>query len=263
MFTNSDVKFYLSGGESNNLKSLSFGGVISTTEITDSTNNLFGRVSQVQSEMGYEDYRCFYIVNESDETLTNFQVSLSSDVYTLGMKFSIEKQKIILGGYPVGGSFTIKYRATINGMTIAQNTNPILFSPNPVTQASLIQAALNELDYLSDVIVSGEIENDFWVYVITFPGFKRHNLLELVSNDLLGSITSIEITGFVDGSPINAICSSIGVVTQVPFGVEFTSSFSLEALESLDAIGVWVKRVIEAGNEVSLDEATLTISASI
>lgn len=69
----SEIKFYYTGGASNNNPLLSKGGVISSVEITSaSLHNLFDKVSGAQSTAGLMDYRCIGVKN------TNATLALES-----------------------------------------------------------------------------------------------------------------------------------------------------------------------------------------
>lgn len=60
----SDIKYYLSGGNSNTDPNAALGGAISTTQITDATvANLFDNVSSAETTAGDTEYRCFYVKN--------------------------------------------------------------------------------------------------------------------------------------------------------------------------------------------------------
>lgn len=62
--TAADLKFYFSGGTSNTDPDASLGGIISTTEITDSSdNNLFDDVTGAEADTGDTEYRGFYLKN--------------------------------------------------------------------------------------------------------------------------------------------------------------------------------------------------------
>ena len=62
--TSDDIKFYLSGGETNSNPNLSLGGDISNTEIANATlHNLFDRVLGDESYTGDTEYRAFYVKN--------------------------------------------------------------------------------------------------------------------------------------------------------------------------------------------------------
>ena len=59
-----DIKQYLSGGSGNTDPNASLGGAISTTEITDNTdNNLFDDVSGSEATAGDTEYRGHYVKN--------------------------------------------------------------------------------------------------------------------------------------------------------------------------------------------------------
>lgn len=263
MPSNSDVKFYLSGGNFNNLPASSLGGSISIVEIEDGLNNLFDRVTIDQSKNGITNYRSFYIVNETNSILSNVNLSLTSDNYAIGMIKRSEIQRILIGDYPVGGTFVLNYKVAVNGILISQNTNNIQFDPSPNILASNIQNALNSLTYSPNAVVSGQFNGDFWICLVNFSGFKQQHMLELTSNNLLGSLTSISISSILTGSPINAVSSSISIDTQIPNDVEFDTSFSLGDIEHLDTISLWMKRIIDPNTEVDLFteiEGTLQIT---
>lgn len=243
MFSNSDIKFYLSGGEANKFKSLSLGGSISNTTISDNINNLFAETTKQESRDGSEKYRCFYIVNESDEILRFTSLSAEETSYCIGIDQKTEIQTITLSGFPVGGSFVIAFRASINGETSVDLTDDINFSPNPTTQATAIQNALNALPHLPEVQVSGSVSFNSWNYTVNFSEYRKYDLLEIAANDLLGS-SSFEIKSTVNGGPINAIATDIGIENLVPTGVSFASEFEIGDLQPLDAIAVWLRRII-------------------
>jgi len=76
-----DLKFYLSGGAGNSDPDASLGGIISTTEITDaSDNNLFDDVSGDEASSGDTEYRGFYVKNTHGTiTLQNSKIWFSSN----------------------------------------------------------------------------------------------------------------------------------------------------------------------------------------
>ena len=56
----SDLEFYLSGGGSNSNPNAALGGVISSSAITNaSDNNLFDDVTGDEADSGETHYRCF------------------------------------------------------------------------------------------------------------------------------------------------------------------------------------------------------------
>jgi hypothetical protein len=77
----SDIKYRLSGGSSNSDPNASLGGVKSSTEVTDNTdNNLFDDVSGAEHTAGDIEYRCIYVHNgHGSLTLTSPVVWIQSD----------------------------------------------------------------------------------------------------------------------------------------------------------------------------------------
>lgn len=68
--TTSDIRFYLTGGESNTNPYLSLGGNMSSTQVlSGQLNNLFDDVTGDESAVGDTEYRCIAIKN-NHETLT-------------------------------------------------------------------------------------------------------------------------------------------------------------------------------------------------
>lgn len=77
----SDLLFYLSGGAGNSDPDASLGGIISTTQITDaSDNNLFDDVSGDEASSGDTEYRGLYLFNNhATITLQNSKIWFSSN----------------------------------------------------------------------------------------------------------------------------------------------------------------------------------------
>lgn len=250
MFTASDVKFYLSGGEYNRDPDSSLGGEISGTELGDHVNNLFSPVPTV----GGIFYRCIYVVNGSDSVMTDTTISVNSEHVTVGVADKTEVQQIRISGFPVGGDFVLNYTGTDSGVLVSQDTDPINFTPDPEDMAQNIQTALNDLDLLGDVTVSSMFEDSTWLYDVTFGGShagRAHDLLTVVTDDVLGS-TDIDVIAIVDGNPINAVAASVGFDNQSPDDVSFSSSVVVGILHPLDSFAVWLRRETDESGEVSL-----------
>ena len=76
----SDLKFYLSGGASNDDPNAALGGIISSEAVADDTlNNLFDDVSGVEHAAGDTNYRCIYVKNDSAETAYNVKVYIDTN----------------------------------------------------------------------------------------------------------------------------------------------------------------------------------------
>lgn len=76
-----DLEFYLTGGASNSDPDVSLGGAVSSTAITDSTdNNLFDDVSGSEASAGDTEYRCFAVQNDhGSDTLENSKLWFTSN----------------------------------------------------------------------------------------------------------------------------------------------------------------------------------------
>lgn len=72
------LKFYLSGGRENYSPSASLGGTRSLNILTDQKNNLFDDVPAVDALEGTQEFSCLFLVNESNSTVSNIQVRISS-----------------------------------------------------------------------------------------------------------------------------------------------------------------------------------------
>lgn len=77
----SDLEFYLSGGGSNSNPNAALGGVISSSAITNaSDNNLFDDVTGDEADSGDTEYRCIYLKNNHGSiTLQNSKIWISSN----------------------------------------------------------------------------------------------------------------------------------------------------------------------------------------
>ena len=66
-----DIDFHLSGGAANADPNASLGGAISNNQIVGgSLHNLFDQVAGAESSAGDSEYRCFYVRNNSAQTLS-------------------------------------------------------------------------------------------------------------------------------------------------------------------------------------------------
>jgi hypothetical protein len=96
-----DIQYRLSGGAGNSDPNASLGGVISSTAVTDNTdNNLFDDVSGAEHTAGDVEYRCIYVRNNHGSlTLTSAVVWIQSD--TTGAESDIS---IAVGTAAVNGT---------------------------------------------------------------------------------------------------------------------------------------------------------------
>jgi hypothetical protein len=276
MFDSSDIKYYLSGGTSNKLPNLSIGGLPSVEEVGNGLNNLFSIVSKQEIADGSRIFRCIYIANTGSSILEDTIVWLDQDTITttlVGVAMAIEVQTFIIGGWPVGGSFSLRYTANVSGVPVSQDTNPISFVPQINNLASNIQNALNELDLLGDVSVSGSIVSSMWQLRITFGGshsYRYHQILQIVDNNIVGVNVTTSISILTAGNPINGVASSIGFETQQPAEVEFSqpnsqnNAIPIGILEPSDIFGLWIMRTVSANTDAesdSVDDVTINLAA--
>lgn len=76
----SDIKFYLSGGASNDNPNAALGGAKSSVEIvTDTLSNLFDEVTGDEHTAGDTNYRCLFVKNDSAETAYNVKLWIDSN----------------------------------------------------------------------------------------------------------------------------------------------------------------------------------------
>ncbi len=278
MFNIADLSYHLSGGDANNLPAMSLGGSPSTTLVKDDVNTLFSTVSKVAMRDGGSSYRCMYIFNQSDYTIENVRLFIDQfnpiSTLRLGLSIRTAVQKIVLGGDPTDGHFTLTYTVNVSGVTTIQTTNNINFDIDVNVIAENIQDRLNELDYLSGVSVAGSTLDGDRVFLVSFAGdenFRYHQPLVVASNDLIGFTTSIEITVVEGGSPVNAIATSIGHDNQVPSDVGFFdatdagSSVLVGRLETLDGFALWLERNTPSGTAATdqTDEASINLSGEV
>jgi len=272
MFNDTDLKYYLSGGLSNKLPSKSLGGPPSPTLVKDDVNTLFSRVPKE----GGTSYRCMYIVNEGSSTMENVKLYLSqtNPLVSLAVVRRAEVQKITVGSEVVGGYFSLKYRRNVVGITFEQTTNNIDYDADIDVMASNIQNRLNELDYLSGILVVASIVDTSRVFLVSFTdddNFRNHETLTVDANALFGSVVLLGVNAVTDGSPVNAIADDIGFDNQSPNGAEFSlpsasSPRIVGRLEPLDGFGVWLKRTITDGTNVAadaVDQVVLHIVAQV
>jgi hypothetical protein len=154
--TSSDLEFYLSGGSSNSNPNAALGGIISSSAITNaSDNNLFDDVSGDEADSGDTEYRCFYVKNNhSSITLQNSKIWFSSNTTSSddtldialageglnssaevianestapsGETFSAPANKgagLSVGNVPSGQFYGIWIRRTVNASASAVNAN--------------------------------------------------------------------------------------------------------------------------------------------
>lgn len=273
-FSTSNILFVLSGGISNLHPANSIGGPPSSKTIGNGIDFLFPQVTTTEETSGSTIYRCIYIFNQNNSTMSNVTLWLTDTGLTsvaVGVLIQNEIQTIIIGGSPTGGTFSLTYTGSVNGVAFSQTTSLITWSSNASTTATNIQTALNSLSLLGGVIVSGSGTT----YTITFAGIngnRDHALLQVAANNITGSNVTLTTNEVQAGAPINAIAPNIGFQNQTPFGIVFSTPTSqatgitIGTLDPLDIFYIWLKRTVPSGinaGSSNVDSAIVNIFANV
>lgn len=251
MINQEDVYFVFSGGSSNSNPLLSLGGDPSSVAITSIFNNLFNNVTETQSNAGYTDYRCCYVLNSSStETLYNIEIFLEKEILNgsdvlMGINKQNEIQNVLISGDVTGGSITFSFLET--NFVVIYNSDISVFASN-------FQTAINAISGVSGITVSGQSFTNSTSFDVTFAGDmanKYYSLIELVTNNLTPSGSSVVITRTVAGSPINYTFPLQSSVTADP-NITFTSptidsTITLGDLQAGDYFYIWLKRITAPG----------------
>jgi hypothetical protein len=256
------IGIVLSGGSSNTNPKLSLGGNPSSYPITGSNNNLFSDILEAEKRaVAITDYRCFYVFNDNATgTFYNSSIYISSQVdagsnVQIGIDFRKDIQKIVIGGSPAGGSFTLEY---LSPGEDGHSTITADYNANADIWAANLQKAFNDTASLDGLIVTTEIDGaGKRVFTITFDGInsnKFHENLKLSANNLTPGGTTITISKIQDGSPIDSIAPSIDTERVSPSRVVFYDTSSLNrlfigSLHPDDGFPVWIKRTTTTSSQ--------------
>lgn len=248
------IDFFLSGGLANVDGNQSLGGLPSNQLYLPGTNTLFAQVTSDEAQNGGEVYRCIYGSANSTADLTNCSVSVLQNTefssVSIGFELADDVQIIEFAGTPTGGTFTLKYLALVNDVTVVQETYPITYSTLATTAAD-IQTALNDLTYLSTTLVEGQAPSLFQVTFAGEDGHRSQILLEVTNFAVIGS-SGATVSQLTAGSPKNAIATNIGFENQTPFGITFSlGSTGLGTLRPGDVFPIWLRRSTLAGTIAS------------
>lgn len=269
--TADDISIVLSGGINNLDPSLSLGGYPSTKQIRDGlVNNLFADVTPDQTSTGYEDYRCFYVFNDSEDPVYNIEVWIESEVeggasIELGIEEADETQRITLVGLmPTSGHMILSYE----GIPFTINTFTDLGEA-----ATEIQTALNSLvdenglPLLENVTVlsPSSLGSSVFLFDIIFSGHdgkRSHDQITVVENTYEPSVV-ISVAVTQQGAPVNTIAPEVLNEVAPPPNVNFyvptsESPINLYILKPTDGFPIWVKRTTPKGaTSVASDGANL------
>jgi len=254
----SDIVFVYSGGSTNQDPSLSIGGDPSAFTITGSTNNLFDNVTNAESTDGSDDYRAFYIFNNSiDASFIDTNLFIESQVpggaiAFLGLTNRNDSQRITIPQPVTGGTVTLSFE----GDEIVWPHDPDL-----AVWGTNLETLLNGLSQLSEVTVSSSVISGNNVFDILFQGAdgsRNQDLLVLVSNDLIDT-PDIDIAKTIEGAPMNYITPTIPVDTTLPADVAFSSPTEEEPINigtmlPLDGFPVWIRRTTPQGTQPLEDD---------
>lgn len=268
MITGSDIAYVLSGGSSNTNPYLSLGGDPSGYTIQGSLNNLFPNIGVELATAGDEDYRCIYIFNNNEtdslweaELYIAEQVSEGSDL-AIGVQQATDIQKISFVNAPTGGSFTASYGG--EEFTADYGVNNSDFATN--FKSALVGTGLISSDVTVEVSTGGGVLY-FTINFIGEDNYRYHELIELISNDLVGT-TEIQFSKLSNGAPINSIAALLPTVRTVPNGVTFTipsisDPIEIGTLNSGEGFPIWIRRTTPSNAAAVEDDGfTLTLKGS-
>lgn len=260
------ISVVLSGGLNNKYPDKSLGGEPSSYPIiSGNLNNLFRDLgSEEFLSTAFEDYRCFYVFNDSDNTIYNMKVWIIEEVFgganiEFGVKANNELQRITIFGTPTSGTITFSYE---NNQFISN------ISSNIDTWAINLQNQLNKLPTLNNVSVLGQKLDDQIFFNIDFggeDGLRSHDVIQHISNtNNLQVITTVVNSG----NPINSLADLIENENIPPTDVGFykpltNSPILLPKLMPSEGFPIWAKRQIGIGKSIIKDGFTFRIQASL
>lgn len=256
------VKFYLSGGASNADPNLSLGGVMSSVEIDflDPQDNLFDDVLSDNALNGHTDYRCFYIMNVSDVTVTDLvvvidsQVSGGSDV-VMGDDLLSDQQAMQISGTPdLTSNPSVLFNVPGWGVSFQADYGISGIAADDIaTFASNIQALMTEQPDFLGVTVSAI---DDTTMILTFSGFPFNHLMPLIDimNNTLGGGATINVTKQQDGGPVLVTAETIPNEIVTPSVTLGLTSLAIGTLKSGEYLPVWVKRMTPPNSAALLSD---------
>jgi len=277
MLQPSDIKFFLSGGQTNIDPLNSLGGDYSDTQVGTDINNLFEDVTSILSREGYVDYRCIYLFNKGT---TQYDWIFDSSIWTdlqsnipiqidLGLVLNDDVQQITISGTVTEGYLILEYNDVAGNI---YTTSRIYYQGSMAAFAQQIQ---NKLNYLQPIIGGVKCQassgSGFTNIIITFggdDGNKIHNLLK-VQNNLAGNNISLQVFKISDGSPINTMAEQTENTTAVPSAMNFQSTSNLNkkkigTLQLDEGFPIWIRRTIPAGTTPAVNAgATIKFNGKI
>lgn len=253
------------------------GGPISDCNIScGSTDNLFHSIGPKLSRKGHEDYRCFYIKNESEQfTIRNAIIYFNGTgrgvpgkrggTYTaIGVFLQNEIQQVVVVGPapPFEGQY---FELQVPGYP---SPFKVFFDPNITKWVGNFQTAMRSVEGLSEVVVTavGTVPNvtftiDYGGHETTNEGHhgtmdhsrwmqSSHRAIDLISvnfNTLQDcTVTPLPVQ---DGSPVNTTATVIGNEITAPVGIPFDYYFRgnpirIGNLMPGDYVPIWIRRTL-------------------
>ena len=177
-----DIKFFLSGGLTNNDPNFSLGDTPSTFFMS---NRLFNDLSANDASLGKTDFRCIYIENINDsDTFYDCYLSISQISEGASIELGIEtlnaKQEMIIknGSLLTSGSFIARYYNLVTDDWIEFTVD---HNSNLNNWANQFEISLRNISGLENVTVTGTLNtsNDV-IFTIDFIGNSKNRYQEKI-----------------------------------------------------------------------------------
>jgi hypothetical protein len=279
-----EIIFYLSGGFSNRDPLKSIGGSISNTEIWYGLDNLFNDLI-LENEIGYIDYRCFYVKNGGTSEFKDVSIYLKNQTVgcatgLLGILESddIQQFNIISDSGVTGGSFSFKI-GNYQNITVDYPDCSGVSGYSGYSCMDLwainFENALASIGFLETNVVGAEYVNvsssqyqnkTFQIFQIEFTGQDGNRNEELIEPDQNNLFETSTLTSnrIIRGSPINTEAYQIPNVISIPNNVVFQPTtrdypLYLGTFKVGDVAPIWIKRTTE-GNPESMQTDAFTIA---
>jgi len=276
--TASDVRFFFSGGLTNNDPDSSLGGEISAFWLTN--KRLFSDISAAESEDGKTDYRCVYVNNVSEEeTAVLFDAGffLESQVdgggeISVGTIIENERQDIIVtnGTLVSGGDFTLRY---YNLLTDEWTNFQVTWDASLNDWADNFEIAIRALTGLENVTVSPSVSGTTVTFRVDFLGnaaYRYHETIQFVSatvdfTAVSSTVTPVKVNS---GGPIMLVADEISSDVVPPNNISFSnptidSPITISNLKPGEYFPIWIQRVVDSSNAVEGDGFRLRIRGEI
>lgn len=259
--TTSDVRFFFSGGLTNNNPDASLGGEISAFWIANS--RLFADISPDEAEDGKTDYRCIYVNNVSeDENAILFEAGIFIDSQvegggevTIGTIVGNERQDVIItnGTLVSGGNFILRY---YNLLEEEWTNFQVDWSASLDDWANNFELAIRALTGLEDVTVTASSSGSTVTFRIDFVGgasSRYHEAIQYVSSTIdfttvSASVTPVKVNS---GGPIMLTADEISSDVVPPNNISFSSPtidspIAVTDLKPGEYFPIWIKRVVDS-----------------